>query len=64
MNILTILRLSINVSVIIATKLVVIENATLVENLPRLTPYPLAGADFLSSKNYQLVRIQPYTAEI
>ena len=35
----------------VVTKLVVIENATHVENLRRLTLYQLAGADFLSSEN-------------
>ena len=51
MNILTRLQPSINVSVKIVTKLEVIENVTFEEILLRPTPYPLAGADFLSSKD-------------
>ena len=50
MNFLTRLQQLINVSVNHATKLAVIENVTLEEILPRLTLYPLAGVDFLSSK--------------
>ena len=51
MNILTRLQHLTNVSVNLATKLVVTENVTLEEILPRLTLYLLAGVAFLSSKN-------------
>ena len=51
MNILTRLQHLINVSVNLATKLVVTENVTLEEILLRLTLYLLAGVDFQSSKN-------------
>ena len=55
MNFLTRLQQLINVSVNHATKLAVIENVTLEEILPRLTLYPLAGVDFLSSKDNEHV---------
>ena len=45
----------INVSVNLATKLAVIGNVTLEEILPRRMPYPLAGVDFLSSKDNEHV---------
>ena len=51
MNFLTRLQHLTNVSVNLATKLAVIENVTREEILPRLTPCPLAGVDFQSSKD-------------
>lgn len=51
MNILTRLQSLINVSVDLATKLVVTENVTLGEILLRRTPYQLDGVAFLSSNN-------------
>ena len=51
MNFLTRIQHLINVSVNLATKLAVIGNVTLEEILLKLTPYPLAGVDFLSSKD-------------
>ena len=51
MNILTRLQHLTNVSVNLATKLVVTKNVTLEEILPRLTLCLLAGVAFLSSEN-------------